>query len=267
MASKLSSLEMNRRKLMVGTGSAFAAGILSRAASLDVLAQDASTGRLFFNLAQANAIDALAEVMWPETEASAGGSEAGVVYYIDRAVAGPYSDFQPAYTAGLEWLDFASLQAHGAAFAELEFEQQEDVVTQIFEGGLGEITAADVSRSGHAIISTAGGEATPEAGDMATPVQATPVPEEETANEAVHFIDGVMVPGTSPASVVDLSAFLNVVRIHVMEGLFSDPAYGGNRDFAGWAAVGYPGPYIVFNEEQQQSFEPLDLPFQGIADL
>lgn len=278
VAKKLSSIETNRRKFIIGTGSVFAAGIMTRAASLDALAQDATTGRLFFNPAQANAIDALAEVMWPETEDSAGGREAGVMYYIDRAVAGPYSDFQPAYTAGLEWLDFASLQAHGNGFAELEFDQQVDVVTQVFEGGLGSISGADVSRSGHAIISTAGSEATPEAGGSATPVQATPTVDAEATPESVEpddaeatqqerFIDGVLVPGTSPSNVPDLRAFLDIVRVHVMEGLFSDPAHGGNRDYAGWAAVGYPGPYIVFNEEQQQSFEPLDLPFQSIADL
>jgi gluconate 2-dehydrogenase gamma chain len=61
--------------------------------------------------------------------------------------------------------------------------------------------------------------------------------------------------------------FLDIARIHTMEGLFADPIYGGNRDFAGWRAVGYPGPYYVYTEEEQQSFEPLDKPLQSIADL
>ena len=26
-----------------------------------------------------------------------------------------------------------------------------------------------------------------------------------------------------------------------MEGMFSDPIYGGNRDKAGWKLLGYPG--------------------------
>ncbi len=50
-----------------------------------------------------------------------------------------------------------------------------------------------------------------------------------------------------------------------MEGLFADPIHGGNRDFAGWRAVGYPGAYYVYTEEEQQTFEPLDRPFQSIA--
>lgn len=262
MAKGISSVEMSRRKLLIGTGSVFAAGIMSRAAMFDAAAQDASVGRLFFHPGQANAVDALAEVIWPETEGSAGGREAGVMYYIDRAVAGPYSEFQPAYTAGLEWLDFASMQAHGAAFASLGFEQQVDVVTQIFDGELGSLTAADIARTGHSLAQSSANEATPAGEDAATPVAAG---EEPSTPE--RFIDGVLVPGTAPSTVADLRAFLNIVRVHVMEGLFSDPAYGGNRGFAGWAAVGYPGPYVVYTEEQQQSFEPLGLPFQSIADF
>jgi gluconate 2-dehydrogenase gamma chain len=64
-----------------------------------------------------------------------------------------------------------------------------------------------------------------------------------------------------------LPAFFALVHAHTMEGLFADPIYGGNRDFAGWRAVGYPGAYYVYTEEEQQSFEPLDKPFQSIADL
>lgn len=271
MAKRISSIEMNRRKLLIGTGSVFAAGIMSRAASFDAAAQDLSVGRLFFHPGQGEAVAALAEVMWPETEASAGGREAGVMYYIDRAVAGPYREHQPAYTAGLEWLDFASMQAHGAAFADLEPEHQEDVVLQIYDGDLGSISAVDVSRSGHALTAS-GTQATPEADEagQATPageVAATPVAPDEDLAIPQRFIDGVLVPGVSPSNVADLRAFLEIVRTHVMEGLFSDPVYGGNREFAGWAAVGYPGPYVVYTEEQQQTFEPLDLPFQSIADF
>ena len=36
-----------------------------------------------------------------------------------------------------------------------------------------------------------------------------------------------------------------------MEGMFADPLYGGNRDFAGWRLVGFPGA--------QANFTPSDL--------
>ncbi len=45
--------------------------------------------------------------------------------------------------------------------------------------------------------------------------------------------------------------FFNVIRTHTMEGMFADPIYGGNRDFAGWRLVGFPGA--------QGNFTPGDL--------
>jgi len=38
--------------------------------------------------------------------------------------------------------------------------------------------------------------------------------------------------------------FFALVRQCVLEGLFADPAHGGNRDGAGWALVGFPGARI-----------------------
>jgi gluconate 2-dehydrogenase gamma chain len=40
--------------------------------------------------------------------------------------------------------------------------------------------------------------------------------------------------------------FFVTLRVHTMEGMFADPLYGGNRDFAGWRLVGFPGAQAVF---------------------
>lgn len=51
------------------------------------------------------------------------------------------------------------------------------------------------------------------------------------------------------------SAFFAMLRNHTIEGTFSDPYYGGNRDYIGWDMLGYPGvrmgasPQDVTNEE------------------
>ena len=50
-------------------------------------------------------------------------------------------------------------------------------------------------------------------------------------------------------------AFFNTVRMHTMEGMFADPVYGGNRDFAGWRLVGFPGAQMQFTAEDMQSKE------------
>jgi hypothetical protein len=35
--------------------------------------------------------------------------------------------------------------------------------------------------------------------------------------------------------------FFETVRCHVLEGIFGEPEYGGNRDLAGWRIVDFPG--------------------------
>jgi gluconate 2-dehydrogenase gamma chain len=48
-------------------------------------------------------------------------------------------------------------------------------------------------------------------------------------------------------------AFFNTLRTHTMEGMFADPVYGGNKDFAGWRLVGFPGAQPVFTTADMQS--------------
>ena len=48
-------------------------------------------------------------------------------------------------------------------------------------------------------------------------------------------------------------SFFNTVRTHTMEGMFADPIYGGNKDFAGWRLVGFPGAQIFFSPTDMQS--------------
>ena len=49
--------------------------------------------------------------------------------------------------------------------------------------------------------------------------------------------------------------FFNTARTHVMEGLFADPVYGGNKDFEGWRQIGFPGGQPVFTAQDMQSRE------------
>ncbi len=47
--------------------------------------------------------------------------------------------------------------------------------------------------------------------------------------------------------------FFNTLRTHTMEGMFADPLYGGNKDFAGWKLVGFPGAQAIFTPGDLQS--------------
>jgi len=42
--------------------------------------------------------------------------------------------------------------------------------------------------------------------------------------------------------------FFEMVRRHVMEGVFCEPYYGGNRDLAGWRHVNFPGQRYGYDD-------------------
>jgi hypothetical protein len=50
-------------------------------------------------------------------------------------------------------------------------------------------------------------------------------------------------------------AFFNTLHKHTMEGMFADPIYGGNKDFAGWILVGFPGAQMQFTTDDMLSKE------------
>jgi gluconate 2-dehydrogenase gamma chain len=60
-------------------------------------------------------------------------------------------------------------------------------------------------------------------------------------------------------------AFFNTLRTHTMEGMFADPVYGGNKDFAGWRLVGFPGAQPLFTTADMQSKDAFTrLPISGL---
>ena len=46
--------------------------------------------------------------------------------------------------------------------------------------------------------------------------------------------------------------FFNLIRIHTIQGTFSDPFYGGNANFIGWDLIGYPGARTSVSAELQR---------------
>jgi gluconate 2-dehydrogenase alpha chain len=74
-------------------------------------------------------------------------------------------------------------------------------------------------------------------------------------------ISGWMAPEQKP--------FFDLLRAHLQEGLFSDPAYGGNRDMAGWRVLGHPGVWLDNSAAENLSPEPVtkDGRIQSLADV
>jgi hypothetical protein len=63
------------------------------------------------------------------------------------------------------------------------------------------------------------------------------------------------VPGT---------VFFATLLHNTVEGYFADPVYGGNRDYAGWKMVGFPGAYAYYLTEVSRYNMAYDRPPYGI---
>jgi len=65
-----------------------------------------------------------------------------------------------------------------------------------------------------------------------------------------------------------LGQFFRIVREHTVQGFFGDPAYGGNRNLAGWQLVGFPGAQWGYTPEQMApDFDTRKIPMLTIKDL
>jgi gluconate 2-dehydrogenase gamma chain len=54
--------------------------------------------------------------------------------------------------------------------------------------------------------------------------------------------------GTEDLGGVPANTFFDSLLAITIEGFFSDPAYGGNRDMVAWKMIGFPGAYADYYE-------------------
>jgi gluconate 2-dehydrogenase gamma chain len=86
-------------------------------------------------------------------------------------------------------------------------------------------------------------------------------------------------PGQQDAIIADLEAgkvdgfvkptgdgFFDMLLNDTYEGMFGDPLYGGNRDFAGWKLVGYPGAQRSYTPAELK-YGPNERTIQGLTDM
>lgn len=165
-------------------------------------------GLMFFSFEEAGLLEALVARIVPGDEADPGAREAGVLTYIDRALAGPYAEWQHAYREGLRVVDAHVWAKHGGALQDLPETEQDAVLAELEVGTL---------------------------------------------------------PGFAAG---DAAAFFAMVWAHTIEGMFGDPAYGGNRDAVGWRLIGFPGAQYGYAAEQMTYGADLSaLPIMTLADV
>lgn len=91
-------------------------------------------GLTFFFLDEADTVDALAARIIPGDKEDPGAREAGVIYYIDRALSGTYSEWQGVYREGIRTLNTYTTERYGGNFFELT-ETDQDTVTEALANG------------------------------------------------------------------------------------------------------------------------------------
>ena len=64
------------------------------------------------------------------------------------------------------------------------------------------------------------------------------------------------VENGSAAGVPNARAFFTRLRRLTLEGMFGDPYYGGNTNFAGWDLIRYPGPRLAVSADDQKMSAP-----------
>ena len=63
----------------------------------------------------------------------------------------------------------------------------------------------------------------------------------EQQDQVLAALDSTKAEGWPEGAGLPAAKFFEAVRAHTIIGFLADPKYGGNRDYAGWKVVGYPG--------------------------
>lgn len=207
----------------------------------------------FFSTNEAQTVDALTSRIIPGDASDPGAHEAGVVVYIDYMLATNQGGFgEPAYMNGpfaetyegnsppasppdhaVIWVAKDQIDRYG-------FQSQLNM-REIYRAGLKSLDQFSNSKFGGNFK------------DLSSDQQ----------DQIVDALEGGKASNFKQPTDKD---FFKLVRDHTLEGMLSDPLYGGNRDFAGWKLLGYPGV--------QRAYTPTDLhneqffrPPEGMAEL
>jgi gluconate 2-dehydrogenase gamma chain len=202
------------------------------AASPSPASPSPAAGYEFLNLEEAAFVEALVDHMIPADELTPKGTDIGLNVYIDRALAGGWGKGERLYMQG-PW--------------------KKGVPSQGYQLPL---VPADLYRAG---------------------IEATNAHCRKTYGKAFDRLDAKqreeVLVGLSTGKVtfpdgLPVRDFWTVLYQTVMEGVFSDPIYGGNRNKAGWKMIGFPGA-IAVNRENVAKYRDKAFPIDpmGIADL
>ena len=183
---------------------------------------------VFFSAAEITFIDAAVGRLIPRDLLGPGAAEAGVTLFLDRQLAGGYGHAVNWYMTG-PWAKGSDEQGY----------QLERTPAQLYRAAIEALDAycrKTYRQKVYASLST---------GDQ---------------DALLHELEKgkLELPG------VDGKAFFDMLWKNTQEGYFADPMYEGNRGFAGWKLVGYPGPRYNYDNEIRHYGQPYPLPTVGL---
>jgi gluconate 2-dehydrogenase gamma chain len=229
---------IERRRFLLGAGTAVAAGLATELPT-KVEAQSAQPvavaperdAMLVLTVTEADFIAAAVDTIIPADELSPSGSECGIVTFIDRQLASAWGGGAKMYRGG-PFMPGKPEQGYQLALTPREFFQ------------VGVAATNEWSRK------TYGKEF-----DRLSPADRV---------SALRTIE------QGKAEFVGFSSrdfFAQLLSI-TMQGFFSDPIYGGNRDKASWKMLGFPGLPATYAEKIDEYRDKRYLaPPQSIADF
>lgn len=158
----------------------------------------------FFTAEEAAFVNAATGRLIPADELGPGAREAGVTVFIDRQLSGAYGSAARWYMQG-PWGESVPEQGY----------QRPLTPRELYRLSIARLN--ELSRSRH-----------DERFDLLSPGEQDSLLKE-------------MEEGSLPLPDVPIQEFFSMLLTNTMEGFFSDPIHGGNRDKVGWRLVGFPG--------------------------
>jgi gluconate 2-dehydrogenase gamma chain len=200
------------KSAVAGGAAAATAGLPAQGAAQSTAAASAA-GYTFLNPEEAAFVEALVDHMIPADEHTPKGTAVGINTYIDRALAGSWGKGDRLYMQG-PWKQGVPGQGYQLP-----------------------LTPAELYRAGIAATNRFCMKTYGKPFDQ--------IAEKERQDVLVNLNGGKIVFDDSLPSHV----FFATVYQTVMEGMFADPIYGGNKNKAGWKMVGFPGVIAVHKQD------------------
>jgi gluconate 2-dehydrogenase gamma chain len=221
---------LSRRDVVTATGAAAAAALGSAPPEAQAQQPRAAqpTTYLFFNADEVAFVEAAIARLIPADEQWPGALEAGVANFIDKELNGAWGAGERLYRSG-PWQPGTASQGYQLPFTPAE----------LFRTALAAITK-DLARAG-------------------TPFA------KMTAEQQDAYLRNLEA-GTQDLGGVPSGIFFAHLWDATVEGFFSDPVYGGNRDMAAWKMIGFPGAYASYYDLVDQHGLRLDRPPTSLAE-